>query len=335
VAARDCSIVITSFERFAFLDLQLTFLRQQGFEGQLIIAEGGSLAYRPPQGFHADFDIDILHVPRLRGESAPQNAGRAMELALKAVTRPFFTLTCDDDLRIVKFLESAITAIRKFGGAYSVSGDRLYLDLTGPFARLPKIEFIQRLAGLTLRAPKIQRVYSLESEDALKRLNQFLQRPFHSMFAVTPTRFLPPARRLSTDSTPHLISDFNWLFNPILQGRIKRLAGFGTVSLLHGSNLSSSLNNPFKAQQSERSDLDPYVEFVRQWDGLAADVEVQGAEVVRDFDLGLLGRSVKDSRLGNLLLSGPAVLRSYLPSYFLIREINHAQTLSMIGRTNV
>lgn len=291
--ASDVSICITTYSRQAILQWHLQVLDRLGFGGQVVISEGGPKPFRVPASLNLGFEVKSLHLPREEAETAPENAARCMNAALTEATRPYFTMTCDDDLRVPLALREAQSMLHRDASISAVLATRIYLKLEPVQRSENRSEFRVRLPRthrFSLPYAKVSESKSLSDPDLVSRLGEFEQNRFHGMFAVMRTGDRPPESGGYRFQNPHCASDYQWLFNPVFRGKTVSSNTVGTISLIHGKNLSFAENNPFRSDPATVEDLR---NFARLWDSCS----VENIELVCD----ILNRFDSTSRRSGLL----------------------------------
>ena len=269
--ASDVSICIITYERQSILTWHLQVLNRLGFRGQVVIAEGGSEPFDTPTLRKLGFEVVTIHLPRHVYETAPENAARCMNAALRRVSRPFFTMTCDDDLRVPKALHNMQSVLSGDTSVSAVSTTRIYLALASMQLSDGRSKFwvsLPRTHRGSLPYAKVSEPKSLDSPDLVCRLRQFEKNRFHGMFTVMRSEDRPPEVSAYTFQNPHFGSDYQWLLNPVFRGKTVPLKTVGTISLIHGKNLSAAADNPFR---SDPAKLDELHTFARLWDTCNAE----------------------------------------------------------------
>lgn len=208
--AQNVSILITTYQRNNFINLYLDFLNIFNFAGEVIIGNASkkkdylNLQKQIIEKNYIKFQITHLHIPKIE-ENVSYSMNDCFIACLKKVKTDYVFLTCDDDLVFpssLSKLEQILDKSNKYNGA---TGDVCWVG--------NNIISVHRQSN------------SILSQEPIDRLNEYIKKPFHSMFTLVRKEvldnFVP--KDFKNIKFNHFAADYSWMLTIIINGPIKKI----------------------------------------------------------------------------------------------------------------
>ena len=102
--ASDVSIVVSTYERAAFVQGLFEWYRRSDFRGELVIADASSSSHQLRSSIARSrwpFEWKVVSVPKTPELTTANSMNEAFRAGLSVADRQWSILSCDDDLLLV------------------------------------------------------------------------------------------------------------------------------------------------------------------------------------------------------------------------------------------
>ncbi len=223
--AKNVSLIITTYQRSKFINLYLDFLDLTNFGGEVLIGDASSkqsyldLNKQILNNNYEKFRTTHISIPKVENNIS-YSMNDCFLACLEKVQTKYVFLTCDDDLVFPETLDKLENILEKFPKYNGASGDICWVG-----------NDIISIHGQNR---------SISSDDPIKRLNDYIKRPFHSMFTLVRkdvlTNFVPNEFREIKFN--HFAADYSWILSIIINGPIKKINSPAVFRQWHGDQLN-------------------------------------------------------------------------------------------------
>lgn len=260
--ANNVSVIVFSRNRGLFLNRLAGVLNNLHFGGTLIIADASEQdTYTQTTSMLQDLNLGykLLHLNEVRtpDQSISNNINKSIIKAAAKVTTPYAMLTCDDDIPCPRSLDYFAKFLTNENDYSGVVGELLWLNLNSNGVPIPAFRHKNLLGKLSTNNMIAQgnRQQSLHAymgsaigNTGSTRALNFFKRPFTVMFSVIRSEtlnYLVPEDHEEI-KFPHFSAEYNWFFNIVISGNIKKMNRPHIFRQLHSSNLSiKDRNHPY------------------------------------------------------------------------------------------
>lgn len=259
ILARDVSLIVFSRDRGQFLNRLAGVLNNLDFGGTLIIADASDEAvYQQTNAMLCNLHLgyEVIHFNEIRTpeQSISSNINNSIIRASTQVKTAYTMLTCDDDIPCPRTLDHFAKFLSSEHNYSGVVGEHLWLNLDSDGTPTPAFRhknlyqrFIRKQLRFNDKAQQSLHVYMGDAtqESGYLRAINFFKQPFTVMFAVIKSNTLKylVAENHEKICVPHFSAEYNWFFNIVNCGRIKKINMPHVFRQQHISNLSSKDGN--------------------------------------------------------------------------------------------
>jgi glycosyltransferase domain-containing protein len=252
--AKNVSIVVITHQRPQFVRTFVKSLNDMRFAGHLILAESSNAETFQETANEVGtvaptFRVTHLSVPKLQGQTPSSSMNSCLKAGVAKIDTKYALLSCDDDIPLPDTLGKFEKFLDENPDYNGVTGDYVWYDTdekARTFSKRPKaienlLSFLWRFENTRGRRSGRNMTFSIESNTAGERLNEYVDKLFHTMFTLVRAETLNKIIPDNADQIqfPHFYADYAWMFAIAAAGKIKTLPYPYIIRLYHGENLST------------------------------------------------------------------------------------------------